>query len=441
MSWTTAADLHGQVQKRWDKGELLAQLIPTQFAAEQVPALFPLRLRLLAPTSADLAARFDEVRNWITSLRSAEATQGWRIVWREVNHRVVGSNALPNAVWLHSLGDALAVLGKQAQAERFSTLAAQTLATYPTLQPWLVKNTLKVLALEAEWTRLMSIVAWLVKHPRPGIYLRQVSVTGREGLVGVSGIDSKFIESHRAVLAELLDVVLPANAIDTRFSGVGGFALRYGFRDKPLRIRFRVLDPALALIAPSTDQDITLTQAAFGKLGDALGEGFGGVLGESIQRVFFTENEVNFLAFPPVPRSMVVFGAGYGFEVLAGAAWLHQCRIHYWGDIDTHGFAILDQLRAHLPHVQSLLMDRQTLMAHRDHWGKEPQPLMRDLLLLDAQEHSLFDDLRHIRLSPGSDPSHGPASLRLEQERIGFDWLLQALAALPAFNFEDQIGL
>ena len=35
------------------------------------------------------------------------------------------------------------------------------------------------------------------------------------------------------------------------------------------------------------------------------------------RRVFITENKVNFLAFPQVPDSLPIFGAGYGFEPLA----------------------------------------------------------------------------------------------------------------------------
>lgn len=429
MTWTGATDLRAQVQKLWDKGVLLAQLVPAPGAAPLTPPLsselFPLRLRLLVPSSSDLALRFEEVRTWITALRTASPVPGWRIVWREVNHRVMGSNSVPEAVWLDSLDDALAVVGKHHAAQRFSALVETTLATYPDLQPWLVKNALTMQALEAAWSRILICVVWIAAHPRCGMYLRQISVPGADG---ASVVDSKFIESHRAVLAELLDVVLPADAIDKRFSGVSGFAPRYGFRSKPLRIRFRVLDPALALITPALDQDITLTQPAFTGLGDALNG--------SVRRVFFTENEINFLAFPAVRHSMVIFGAGYGFEVLAGAAWLHQTDIYYWGDIDTHGFAILDQLRAHLPHVQSLLMDREILMAHRCHWGEEPQPVLRDLPRLDAAEHGLFDDLRHNRVSPGTH-----VSLRLEQERIDFDCLQRVLAALPAPGSMEKICL
>jgi hypothetical protein len=169
------------------------------------------------------------------------------------------------------------------------------------------------------------------------------------------------------------------------------------------------LDPAVSLLPQAVAQDITLTQSDFE------------TLDPPVRHVFITENEVNFLAFPPVANSLVIFGAGYGFEVLAGAQWLQTCRVIYWGDIDTHGFAILDQLRTHLPHTQSLLMDHATLMAHAAQWGTEPQPLRRDLPRLTAEENTVYNDLRDNRLRP---------NLRLEQERIGFGWLQQALAAL-----------
>ena len=80
-----------------------------------------------------------------------------------------------------------------------------------------------------------------------------------------------------------------------------------------------------------------------------------------VRRVFITENETNFLAFPPACEAIVIFGAGYGWDALATAHWLARCGIHYWGDIDTHGFAILDQLRARFEHVESFLMDRDNL--------------------------------------------------------------------------------
>jgi len=86
----------------------------------------------------------------------------------------------------------------------------------------------------------------------------------------------------------------------------------------------------------------------------------------------------------------------------------------YWGDIDTHGFAILDQLRGHFPRAASFLMDPQTLLAHRSHWGEEPESTRHDLSRLTAEGAAVYDDLRFRRLQP---------RLRFEQERAEFGWL------------------
>lgn len=390
MSWTSLADVRAQVQWLWDKGLMPSSLIDGA-------ALFPRRLTLKAPASPELAERFEDVRTWIAELRQIRHC---RVVMREVRHRIIGSNSVPDEVWVDSLDDALALIGKRQCARTLGELAEVTRQRQPALLLWLARHALQALELAQDWPRLLDVTSWMQTHPRPGIYLRQVDL---------SGVHSKFIEAHRGVLSELLDLVLPPAAIDTQATGVGQFCRRYGFRDKPLRIRFRVLDPSLVLLSAGADQDITLNAEAF----DQLEPG--------ITQVFITENETNFLAFPNVRGGMILFGAGYGFEVLANAAWLNRCAVYYWGDIDTHGFAILDQLRACLPQVQSLLMTRATLMDHQPLWGAESKPADRDLHRLTPDERALFDDLRDNRIGK---------QVRLEQERIGFSYLTDALKLL-----------
>ncbi len=90
----------------------------------------------------------------------------------------------------------------------------------------------------------------------------------------------------------------------------------------------------------------------------------------TVKCVFVTENETNFLTFPQVRDAIVIFGAGYGWEALARSHWMNKCIMYYWGDIDTHGFGILDQLRSHFDHVDSFLMDRATLDAHTMVWSR-----------------------------------------------------------------------
>ena len=391
MKWTTPTDLQAQVHKLWDRGLLLASVAGGE-------SVFPRRLALKGPDSRALGERFSEVRDWIAGLVANEGL--YRIEWRSVNHRVLGANRIPSAIWIDSLEQALGLIGKHRAAERFAGMVERTRETRAELIPWLAKRPLRALALAEEWPQLLAIVDWLSKHPRPEVYLRQVDLPG---------VHTKLIEGHRTVLAELFDLVLPEEAIDATHTGAFGFCRRYGFLDKPARVRFRMLDPTVRLLPMASDQDITLTQAAFSSLAPP------------VTTVFITENEINFLAFPNVRDSMVIFGAGYGFANLIAAHWLQEKNILYWGDIDTHGFAILNQLRGFFPHTVSFLMDRETLLAHRQFWGSEPQPQTGDLLRLTTEEQALYDQLRQHTWG---------VSVRLEQEKIGFRYLAAALQKL-----------
>ena len=390
--WTGQSKLRAQLQRLWDSGDLLAELVTGDSS-------FPRRLSLKGPNSAEMSEQFDAVRKWIAGLC---ALPHYRVELREFRHRVLGVNQVPAAVWVDSIDAALAILGKRGAADRFSALVAQTRARRPALLDWVVAKPHKALAMADVWGRLLDVVDWIEVHPRPNVYLRQVDIPG---------VDSKFIEAYRGVLSQWLDLILPPYAIDKTMVGVAGFARRYGFRDRPERIRLRTLDPAKTLLPGAVDADLTLDATSFAGLDPG------------VSRVFITENEINFLAFPRIRDSLLIFGAGYGFEVLARAAWLQHCRVHYWGDIDTHGFAILDQLRAHLPDARSLMMDRTTLLAFEAHWGFEERPTLRELKRLNANERALYDDLRDDRIRP---------NLRLEQERIGFGWVKRALAELES---------
>lgn len=399
QSWTTPGDLRTQLLRRWERGELLRPLVSGE-------SCYPLRLKLKGPGSSDLSAHFEAVRAWVAEL---SAMPRIRIEWRDVRHRVQGAQRLPAQAWVDTPGDAFALIGKGRDAERFATLVKITHASTPTLLPWLAGRPMRALALAEAWPRLLAVIRWLREHPRPGIYLRQMDVPG---------VHTKFVEAHRGVLAELLDLALPSDAVAAEISGVANFTARYGFRDKPVRLRFRILDERLGLLAGARFPDVTLDAGSFATLGLPL------------RRVFITENETNFLAFPQVRDAIVLFGAGYGWEALARTRWLRDCELHYWGDIDTHGFAILDQLRARLPQVSSFLMDRRTLFTHEVHWGEEPAPIQRDLPHLTADEGALFDELRDNRIRE---------NLRLEQERIGFSWLCEAVARLTEQPQADQV--
>lgn len=391
MNWTTPHDLKAQVQRLWDRGLLLASIINEE-------SIFPRNLTLKRPTSMELSECFAEVREWIVKLQAH--AEFYRIEFRDINHRILGANQIPGRISVDSLDDALAWIGKRQAAEQFSQLVDLTRQKLPELIAWMAKYPLRALELASDWHKLLDIVSWLRSHPRPAVYLRQVDLPG---------IHTKLIESHKGVLAELFDLVLQPEAIDQSSVGALGFCRRYGFLDKPQQVRFRILDSDKCYLPIDSDVDIALTSSVFSRLE------------WPVSKVFITENEINFLAFPNMPDAMVIFGSGYGFDSIKSASWLREKEIFYWGDIDTHGFAILNQLREHFPHVGSLLMDQELFLAHRQFWVDEPKPESASLQRLNAEEYTLYDQLRR---------NHWGDRVRLEQEKIGFDFLIKALREL-----------
>ena len=135
--------------------------------------------------------------------------------------------------------------------------------------------------------------------------------------------------------------------------------------------------------------------------------------------VVICENEITYLSVPVPDGGMVIWGKGFDVYRLGRVPWLVDCTIAYWGDLDTHGFAILDRLRAWFPQVRSILMDRETLLEYRDRWVTEAKPTSAHLPRLTDDERAVYEDLVTDRYG---------TRVRLEQELIDWQW---ARARLP----------
>ncbi|MCF6291099.1 MAG: DUF2220 family protein [Desulfobacterales bacterium] len=370
--------------------------------------LLPIVIPVKRITGRSLSDNFTAVRCWLETLRAGEKqpdSPGYRIEYQQIKHRRLGEQSIPVRIIIETRTDFLALTGRERQFSTFRKTVARILAELPELRDLLIRRPDIVLQYKDAWPRLLGVAAWFKKNPRPGCYVRELDI---------AGVDSKFVEGHRPILAAILDLVLPAAAIDRGVKGLGqhGFERRFGLAwDQPL-IRFRLLDPSRT-ISGLTDLSVPLADFT--------------TLVPPCSRVFITENKTSGLSFPPLAEAMVIFGLGYGIQSLQQVEWLRGKTICYWGDIDTHGFAILSQLRGYFPQVRSLLMDRQTLMAHRSLWGREEEA-KRCLLTLEHlgdQEQKLYHDLRDNRIGQ---------AVRLEQERIGFSTVQAALRRVMSMS-------
>jgi hypothetical protein len=392
-SWTTPSDLRDQVLRIWERGKILAAGITGE-------TLFPLKLSMRRPEAQAIGHSFEAVRRWIRELeensRSCKGF-GYDIEWADINHRQLGRNRMPSRVAVPTEADALRLIGMEREGRRFRALAQITAEKFPALAQWLSRRPLVVLLHAQDWPRILDVLAWFRDHPRSNLYLRQVDI---------AGVDTKFVEGRKALFSELLDIVLTRNDGPPSEAVAQTFEQKYGLRAKPQVIRFRVLDRRIAIAGLC---DIAIPASDFAALNIAA------------RYVFITENDINGLAFPDFAEAIVVFGLGYGVDLLQSASWMAGAHIYYWGDIDTHGFAMLDRLRGGFPNARSLLMNRETLMAHRSLWGREDAPCRAALSRLEEDERALFDDLVSDRLGE---------NVRLEQERVSYAFLEKQLKAI-----------
>lgn len=234
----------------------------------------------------------------------------------------------------------------------------------------------------ADVDRLIGVLDWLDQNPTTGRRIRELPIRG---------VDTKWLGRHRGLVTKLHTARPDAAPLD--------------FTPNPRMITVRFLDRSFA---PAGLRHLALPVEDLARL-------------EVRPRaVLMCENLETLLALPDFADTIAVHGAGYGVSSWAGEiSWLRSAHLVYWGDLDSHGFAILSELRSVTP-ADSVLMDSMTLDAFRDLWVPEPKPARGVLLRLSAEESETLG-----RLRTAGDP-------RLEQERI--PWPI-ATAALEAAGF------
>ncbi len=379
--WTTPADLAAKVRRRWDSGALLS-------AYGRGEPFEVLDLPVRGPTAREVGAELGRVQDWAAALESGRTHRGrvcFGLAYKEIGGREVGRNRIPARAVVAQYAEAWTLLGAEAEVAAYDEVLG-LVADRPTVREWVLDHPLMSLRIGADWPPVLAAFDWLGSPDSRGRFLREISAPG---------VDTKFVERHRGVLAALLSV--PTNAEE--------FSTALGLAAKPPMLRMRFDEGFAGLPRSMSEASFRLCEIAPLRVG--------------VQRALIVENETTYLSVPVPAEGVVIFGEGFRVNRAGSLAWLRGAPVSYWGDLDTHGFAILDRLRAWLPQTESLLMDAETLTAHRDRWVTEPSPTAARLERLTAAEQEVYADLVADRYAE---------RVRLEQERIDWAWVTDRMA-------------
>jgi len=324
------------------------------------------------------------------------AAVAWSATWREVDGvewatrrwASVGTQQVPVRLVLDSVDRILAFAGAgtrwRALRERLErvgrAVTARTKVDDVNLRSVLANHATVIEALgEIDTDRLIAVLAWLDENLTTGRRIRELPI---------AGVDTKWIDRHRGLVEKLHAVRHGGGPLD--------------FLPNPRMITVRFLDRSFA---PAGLQHLAVPVDDLAALPIRPGN------------VLMCENLETVIALPELDDTVAVHGAGYGLSSWAGAIpWLHTARLVYWGDLDSHGFSILNELRSVL-NPTSVLMDESTLASLRVLWVTEPKPTRGVLSRLTPDEAATLDRLR------------AEDDCRLEQERIPWPMVVSALNA------------
>lgn len=352
---------------------------------------WPLFISLGTPTQNHIAEDASAVREWTSAWHSRTGPGEVRFEERQFTR--LGRHRLPVGLTLPDAAAVAACVGQLRRWEVATQRYHQVLLRWPAMEQRALASRFDVLAdySAADFERLMALLAWLEANPASGLYLRQLPV---------EGVDTKWLEKRTGLMAGLLRSLREVVEDD------GDFHRLFGLRRPAHRVRIRVLCPSLRRAVGG----LCDIEAPAGELAS---------LAIAPETVVIVENLETGLALSDVPGAVAILRLGNAVSVLGLLPWLHDAKVVYWGDIDTHGFAILDRARRAVPQLQSVLMDEATLLSHRPLWGQEAtQCPNAPLAALTAEERSVYDNLRAHTWGQ---------RVRLEQERLGWASSLEKL--------------
>lgn len=330
--------------------------------------------------SRNLAEYQSEISALISQSKEKKG-YGYTIKYQTISKKEIGTQDIPSEILFQTEYDFLKFLHKEKEVAEFRTDCMSIFSKFPELKEWAAKCPKKIIENHLQWIDLLGVCDYFTKKPKPNLYIRELPIQ----------VHTKFIENNKGIIKELLDVLISEYTNKDKTNFEKRFNLKYA---EPT-VRFRILDKNISMQYFSGIDDLNIPISQFEKLN------------LPIKKIFVAENKMNILTFPLIERSLIIFGCGFGVEILKSVEWLRHTELYYWGDLDVQGFEILSQFRGYFPNVKSILMDKLIFGKYFDN-DKGTPSVNSTKLNLTAEEQQLYELLKEN-------------NWRLEQEKISLE--------------------
>jgi Uncharacterized protein conserved in bacteria len=314
---------------------------------------------------------------------------GWVIEWQEWTSKKLGRQQWPVHIRVNTEEDFLYLINKSNEAHSFKKQLDAILQWQPALQNWLAARPGKVLELQQQWPKIMSVVDYLLKNKVNGFFLRTVPVP----------VHTKFLEQYKRLIYSIL------HCLDNNRFPVPDANLdeALALQKKPFLFPARWLDETLAA-------QLSAGMHIFAVPADYLRK-----QNWRPEKVILVENETSLFSLPPMNGCLAVCSSGNALHLLRDIAFFNKTCLYYWGDMDETGFCMLNEIRSYYPYVQSLFMDIATLTFHNDDlYTNQIMYKGIELPLLQPHEKAAYEQLTS-------------GNLWLEQERLQQEFVLMQL--------------
>lgn len=324
-------------------GELYRQLVMKDEDPLSIPLKPPIKL-------SEWHTNFAEGNAWLEGCQEIAARYPY-FRFEYQNHRFagMGNASIPVRITFTDIPAIFRLLGRTREATSYKTAYATVRETVPQLLPWMLtskgirtfKESTTVLTYLAV---LQSLVKFFRQQREPSaspLYLRDIRL---------APVDTKFWERESSFILAVYQALYPKDGIKNWTD----FLTRLQLFRFPTQYAIRFLDEALR-IHPKLEW--------FSSSPDQLD-----ALDFHPRAVFLVENKTNFLRFPDMKGSILLFSSGKSIPYLLSClSWLKDHpHIYYWGDMDEDGFEMLNRARSVRPQIQSFLMEKNLLLRYQN---------------------------------------------------------------------------